>query len=109
MFHAYQDKGFQIAFANGLTASVMFGRRNYCEHRHAEKDSPDGSEDAELAVFYTAEERGGYVFADGINGTGHCGWLTPEMIAKAIASVAAYDPATQACADLVEQLKKDTT
>jgi len=90
MFRAIQDKGFQVSFLNGLTISVMFGKGNYCEHRSAEADPPNGSKDAEIAVWET--KTGEYVFADGFAGTGLCGWLTPEEIATAMATVAAYQP-----------------
>ena len=102
MFHAIQDKGFQIDFANGLTISVMFGSGNYCEHRYGQ-NCPTGSKDAEIAVFHTASEHGGYVFADGYTGTGSCGWLSPEIVGKAIGCVAAYQK-EQPLQVLVDQL-----
>ena len=91
MFRAYQNKGFQVSFKNGLTFSVMFGKGNYCEHRGADEDSPNGSKDAEFAVFETNKPGSDkYVFADGFNGTGHVGWVSPEKIAEAMAIVAGF-------------------
>jgi hypothetical protein len=34
MFSITYQKGFQITFANGWTASVQFGYRNYCDNRY---------------------------------------------------------------------------
>lgn len=100
MFRAFQDKGFQVKFANGLTFSVMFGKGNYCEHRHALKDDPNGSVNAEIAVFEDdSEER--YVFADGFHGTGLTGWLNPEQVSAAMAVVANHKKGET---DLVEKL-----
>lgn len=106
MFRAFQDKGFQISFANGLTISIMFGKGNYCEHRYAPENSPNGSVDAEFAVWETSTDenpRGPYVFADGIEGTGHTGWVSPDNIAKAIAIVAGHKQ-DEPRADLVAKL-----
>ena len=100
MFRAYDNRGFQISFANGLTFSVMFGRGNYCERRNASENSPKGSKDAEFAVFETGTvNRGDYVFSDGCGnpGTGYTGWISPEDIAKTMAIVAEHkkdDPYT---------------
>lgn len=115
MFRAYQNKGFQISFVNGLTFSVMFGQGNYCQHRFEQSiDLPDGSTNAEIAVFQTdvtritaSQPSSGYIFADGFNGTGHCGWLSPEQVAKCMAYVAEH-PKDRPYDDLIGLLKSAT-
>ena len=104
MFHAFQDKGFQVAFANGLTFSVMFGKGNYCEHRHAKHNCPNGSVNAEIAVFVTEGGDERYIFADGFHGTGLCGWLSAEQVAAAMAVVSTYK-AEEPRSELVQKLE----
>lgn len=91
MFHAFQNKGFQISFSNNLTISVMFGKGNYCENRHAEENSFDGSQDAEFVVFTTKPDgsRDDYIYVDGKNSY-NGGWSSPEKVAKAISVVSEY-------------------
>lgn len=91
MFQAFENKGFQVSFPNGLTLSVHFGPGNYCEHR-SERTRKVGSKDAEIAVFETTKPISGwgYRFADGEGGSGSCGWLSPVMVARTMALVAEH-------------------
>ena len=95
------DTGFQMTFANGLEASVMFGSRNYCTRRFT-PDSTDGDlrcDDAELAVFRRHE----VLFADGVD-CHNTGWLSPDIVAKCIACVADM-PADISRNDCIKQLE----
>jgi hypothetical protein len=50
------DSGFQMTFANGVTASVMFGPSHFCSNIEARADRVS-AKDAEVAAFdrYTHE------------------------------------------------------
>lgn len=102
MFHT-EDNGFSMVFPNGLELSVRFATGNYCEHRNNE-NPPKTSKDAEIAVFRGNEQ----VFADGVNGTGYCGWLNTRQVAVAINLVATFDPESspesKLCSDLREEI-----
>lgn len=100
MFRAFQDKGFQISFSNGLTISVMFGKGNYCEHRNAKCNSEAGSKDAEFAVYES--DSGDDIIADGV--TGDIGWRSPDEIAKIIAIVS--DHKSKDYSDMIEKIKQ---
>ena len=53
MFAVNDGKGFHITFANGLTASVQFGRANYCANYNYQdwKEAPP-CPDAEIAAWW---------------------------------------------------------
>ena len=55
MLNITSHKGFQLTFQNGWTASVQFGRGNYCSKRYsldiAEASSNWKSENAEILIF----------------------------------------------------------
>ena len=89
------NKGFHMTFENGLTASVQWGRGNYCEnHFNTELDfigtKPASSNNAEVAVF---DKNGDFlnvnqflpecVFTDGEV----CGHLSPDGIVDFLAKV----------------------
>lgn len=96
------NQGFQLSFANGLTASVMFGDRNYCSNRRNPDCTQDGitsSDTAELAVWRTGTRNN--LFCDGVLGydeeTGEnigpradCGWKTSKQITAALSLVASF-------------------
>jgi hypothetical protein len=87
MFRAC-NKGFQIAFENGYTVSVMFGYRNYCSNRYDKStlDAPEvTSESAEFVVFETDNDR--YVYADTPSGGYNGGWASSEKVAAGIEAV----------------------
>ena len=66
--------GFQITFANGITASVQFDGGNYCEHRNIANPSgasPKQSRDAEVIAW---DKDGKYI-------TKALGWRTPDEVA----------------------------
>ena len=87
-FASTERKGFHMTFENGLTASVQWGRGNYCEnHFNANLGfcgmGPDAySDDAEVAVIYK-----GNLINIGNFLPEHCshdgtvaGWLSPEDV-----------------------------
>ena len=75
-FRAYEDKGFQIGFANGFEISVMFGKSNYCNRR---ANSESIATSAEIAVFRGEKT----VYADGETPY-QGGWLNPNQVAKCV-------------------------
>lgn len=89
------NKGFHITFENGLTASVQWGRGNYCENHFNEKldfrgTFPAKSNDAEVAVIGISGELveidrflPDECSSDGIV----AGWLTPENIVDFLMNV----------------------
>ena len=94
------NKGFQLTFANGLTASVMFGFGNYCSNRHKQDcQTPNGttSETGEMVVWGADGE---YLFHDGsakYDGEDECvcpqsdvGWKSADQIVAAMALVATF-------------------
>jgi len=85
MFHTFAKKGFQVTFDNGFTVSVMFGTRNYCQHRDSHVEVGDtvkvwsdhNSPDAEIAVIGPNGD-----FVTGFPGCPDCdqvrGWVDAE-------------------------------
>lgn len=101
-FSITANKGFQLTFPNGYMISVQFGPGNYCGNRHNHtlpEDEPLHCATAEVAVYRDDE----CVFADGKDGTGCCGWLTTDIVAKMIA--ATCNNPTDADAVLRQQLR----
>ena len=102
-FVATMRKGFQMTFANGMTASVQWGAGNYCDN-HTPKDfdfscSKDAiSNTAEVAVIYKGD------LIDGIDrflpehystdGT-VAGWLSPEDVLYFLNKVSEYKPESE--------------
>lgn len=77
-----------MTFANGLTVSVQFGERNYCDNRRQNGDCRT-CENAEIAVWN--DQSDGYLFADGTSPQSDTGWKTPDEIARAMAIIATFD------------------
>jgi len=106
------DKGFQMTFANGITASVMFGRGNYCEHRNDKQTPIGGADFAEIAVW---NGKGDYIFADGVrqfDDEGNSilpnpdsGWKTTDEIAEIIALVTTF-PSDISPLDAIKAINK---
>jgi hypothetical protein len=75
--------GFTIAFENGLTASVQWGRGNYCENRFSTFPN-SASNNAEVAVFDDLTNRfldASQFLPDDAMVISNCGaYLTPEQI-----------------------------
>lgn len=91
-FRVIGGRGFQITFANGCTASVMFGPANYCERRslmagfQGNLESHD-SPDAEVAAW----DREGRMLIDPMsNGDEVVGHLSPDKVLAFMAAVAAH-------------------
>ena len=65
-------KGFSITFKNGITASVQFGRGNYCENRNKDLTNSDivSCVDAEIMAW---DENNNDILEPQ-------GWQSPEMI-----------------------------
>lgn len=93
-FRSTMRKGFQLTFANGLTASVQWGAGNYCDN-HFPKDfdfscSKDAeSNTAEVAVIKGSEFLDANDFApeecqslDTV-----CGYMTPEQVVDFLCAV----------------------
>lgn len=53
MFNASQ-RGFQVTFPNGWTASIMFGKTNYCDNNY--KTDSGSSTTAEFWAWNTLEQ-----------------------------------------------------
>lgn len=93
-----QNKGFRMTFENGLTASVQWGRGNYCEnHFNEELDfmgtKPARSDDAEVAVFSQDGkflEIARFLPEDCSYDYDVAGWLTPDQIAEFLMNVKNY-------------------
>lgn len=97
-FGITENKGFHITFENGLTASVQWGRGNYCDnHFNEELDffgrTPARSDNAEVAVFGVND---GFLdidqfLPDDCNSDGVvAGWLTPEQVVDFLMKVKNY-------------------
>lgn len=88
MFRAYENKGFQITFANQYTVSVMFGMGNYCEHKMSavlDCHRAKGSKNAEVVLFDDINDKAKLL------PNSYCvGWCSPEKVGKIIAVVAEY-------------------
>ncbi len=88
MFHAYENKGFQITFANQYTVSVMFGRGNYCEHKMStvlDCHREGGSKNAEVVLFDDINAK-----AELLPNRNCVGWCSPEKVGKIVAIVAEH-------------------
>lgn len=94
-FEITGNKGFHITFDNGLTASVQWGRGNFCENRFNDSldfrgTFPAHSDDAEVAVIGEDEEFvpiTEFAPADCYNDGDVCGWLTPEQVVDFLSKV----------------------
>lgn len=74
-------KGFQITFPNGVTASVQFGRGNYCENRFKSIPTETDCESSSAEVF--AYDKDG-------NSIGNPqGWQSPAEVLEFLNSCAA--------------------
>jgi len=88
-------KGFRITFANGWSASVQFGRGNYCDNydkgEHGQPALPSST--AEIAAIHN--DGTWYSFVDrrpdvGPHASTHVeGWQTPEQVLAFLNIVAA--------------------
>ena len=96
MFETSLQKGFQITFANGLTASVQWGVGNYCDNHFSSQDfcAPAKSTNAEVAVIGTDGELIDYVesfLPEGVSTDGTvAGWLSPEEVAEFLYRVSTW-------------------
>ncbi len=89
------NKGFHITFENGLTASVQWGRGNYCQN-HFNKNLdfsgliPAASDNAEVAVIGISGdliEINRFLPEDCSSDGIVAGWLTPENIVDFLMNV----------------------
>jgi hypothetical protein len=55
MFRVNDTTGFQMVFANGVTASIQFSRNHYCANRYGTVTQPNECPDAEVAFFRDGE------------------------------------------------------
>ena len=89
------NKGFHIEFENGLSASVQWGRGNYCDNHFNDKldfrgTIPAESNNAEVAVFGVSGE---FLAIEQFlpNGCSSddtvAGWLTPDQIVDFLVNV----------------------
>lgn len=88
------NKGFQITFENGLTASVQWGCGNYCDNRSNYELGFDGkrpaeSDTAEVAVIKNGDLIPLNPFIDNVNDEVE-GYLTPEQIVDFLVKVKEY-------------------
>ena len=104
-FRSTERKGFHMTFENGLTVSVQWGGRNYCEN-HDNMDFSHTkdmeSRNAEVAVWsnerwlnannFLSEEEADW--CDDV-----VGWLTPEQVVDLLMRVKNYP------ADKIDELK----
>ena len=85
--------GFQITFANGLTASVQWRSGNYCDN-HFSRFTTDFQESntAEVAVL---DSRGEFVnmnyFYDGTNDDEVAGYLSSDQVAEFLYKVSTFN------------------
>ena len=89
MFRITGNKGFQLTFANGYTASVQFGQMDYCTNRNARYcGAPERGEcaDAEIAVWGPS---GKFISCGGDDARG---WVSSDEVAAFLGWVAAIDP-----------------
>lgn len=92
MFKVVNNKGFQMEFPNGWTASVMFGSTNYCTNRWTFIPSPDqpnqsgGIESTTAEISAWNSETGAEFFDDNDNVEG---WVTAEDVVAFLSKVAA--------------------
>lgn len=99
-FVSTMRKGFQMTFANGLTASVQWGAGNYCDnHFPADCDfsyTKDArSNTAEVAVIYKGDlvdyiEK--FLPEECSNDGQVAGWLSPEDVLYFLNKVKEFNP-----------------
>lgn len=90
-FRVLGGRGFQITFANGCTASIMFGPSNYCERRSYSSftgnlenhDSPD----AEVAAW---DADGTWLIDMATEGDSVKGWISPNKVVNFLRAVAEH-------------------
>ena len=87
MFTITQGKGFHIAFANGWTVSVQFGKGNYCDHH-----GMIGGDLSELAAGPSKTAEVGVWNVNSPKPMKVRGYLSPEEVAKVLAAVARRHP-----------------
>jgi len=89
MFNISENKGFEITFDNGWTASVQWGAGNYCSNHDLRIGASWGepvppSASAEIAAWGRA---GQWLKFKGKDVKGYC---SPEEVAKFLARVAKF-------------------
>ena len=102
-FVSTDRKGFQMTFQNGLTASVQWGRGNYCENHFNEDlgfcgNGPDArSDNAEVAVIYKGKfiniEQ--FLHENAYHDETVCGWLSPEEVLYFLNKVSEFNPESE--------------
>lgn len=100
-FVSTMRKGFQMTFANGMTASVQWGAGNYCDN-HSPKDVYDyyckrdmDSNTAEVAVIYKGELIDfidEFVPEECSNDGMVAGYLSPEEVLYFLNKVSEFNP-----------------
>lgn len=92
-FVSTDGKGFQMTFANGLTASVQWGRGNYCGNYYNEEQATHcrGAQcnTAEVAVW---DKNGKWLNAcdfttEDVCGSDVCGHMTTEQVVDFLCAV----------------------
>ena len=93
-FVSTDRKGFTMTFANGLIASVQWGKGNYCQNYYKAEQAMhcDGAmcDTAEVSVW---KENGDWLNAcnfvtDDVSGYDVCGHMTPEQVVEFLHNVA---------------------
>lgn len=100
-FVSTMRKGFQMTFANGMTASVQWGAGNYCDNHYTynlrdlyhERDAQ--SDTAEVAVIYKGElidfiDK--FVPEECSNDGTVAGYLSPEEVLYFLNKVSEFNP-----------------
>lgn len=103
-FVSTMRKGFQMTFANGMTASVQWGAGNYCDN-HFPDDPEDfycnkdaRSDTAEVAAIDSKGkflEIGQFLPEDAFPDDVVCGWLSPEDVLYFLNKVSEYKPESE--------------
>lgn len=94
-FVSTQNKGFQMTFANGLTASIQWGAGNYCDN-HLSMDftfsKPAESSCAEIAVWDTRDNwLDPNNFCEGVGGDGMvAGYVSADQVAQFLFNVSQW-------------------
>lgn len=102
-FRSTDRKGFHMTFENGLTASVQWGRGNYCENHFNENlgfcgNGPDAhSNDAEVAIIYKGDliDIGNFLPEHCSHDGTVAGWLSPEDVLYFLNKVKEYNPESE--------------